>query len=401
MISNHTNKDKYLKYKEKYNKLKKNNLNIQKAGNDWSTYLSFVAAAGITASIYGYQKWKKHRDNVNNEAELNRIDGLIFNEERINKNETEIDNISIKIDDYEFYLIGFLDTKDKRGMLLIKSINLINNNKKYFQAYKSISEMGFWRLCMIHEGNYYKGTKAWWSDNSDYIQGTFIHLTLQNFINENISKCKKIKYNISCFESQYLKDSIDNNRIYDIEPFKTYAKNKENLHHLVKRAPKQLFGWNVNQRLVDLSQKLKNTPGFDKFIINEKNKYEFNTTSIGEHQKLELKANIIEYQFENNISLFAYRYDLNVIYKSLPDNPKFTYDKKGVCPLTMIPTNTKITEFGLYTNFVRCGNYIGKLFDYSNQLPGDLSYDYEQFGDSVNQCYLFIGSNYDNVYPYY
>jgi len=379
-------KKKYLLYKKKY-------LFIQKAGNDWATYAAAAAIAGTALTVYGYNLWKQKQkekqDLQDIEDEYTRVRYL----KSYNNNCLTDPEESITIDDHKFILqyyksLGY----DRRDLVIIKSINQKNNKEQLFSAYRSVSDMGFWRLCIndgpsIRNIHLYKGNPK----SLDYTQGTLLHLKLQKFINDNILKCKSDK-NISndvCLKSKYIIDNVDNDRMIEIEPFTSYAKIKENTINVDNKKSESLVGWTINGRLKELSVKLKSDDGFNTFKLNID--YPFNNTYIENGDKLDLNGTIINYVFKNGITLYAYKYELNVIGNE-------SYNKVGLCPICMIPGNTTITEFGLYNNFISCGNYIGKLFDYSEQIMGDLdsTSKYEKFGKN----YKYIGHHYENVYPY-
>ena len=295
---------------------------------------------------------------------------------------------SIKIGDFTFSLLAYDSTANhNRGILIIKSINNINKNEKLFPVYSSKSEGGFWRLCMAAKsGNLIKGDP----NTMDYIQGTFINIKLQLFINSNIDKCPQQEIGDKCFFSEnthteYIyQQVIDKDRQIDVEPFYKYSLTPGN-----RSGQRGYMGWTINGRLLELSQKLKTNPEFNVKEYSVEGFYNKNN-NIGD-DILELNGIIIKCIFENNIVLYMLKYKLNV-----RKNDGIRYDKTGICPIIMTTIESKITEFGLYSNYVSGGNYIGKLFEYHHQIAGDTSYSYESLGTE----YLYIGSHYNEVYPY-
>ena len=103
------------------------------------------------------------------------------------------DDFIIKIDDFYFRIlnkqtlfrrqvINIYSSKTKENLIKDKEqINLDEVEK--FSVYLSNSEIGCFRLCLYSVRQFYKGNE----DNEgsdDYIQQTFIHIKLQQFIHE-------------------------------------------------------------------------------------------------------------------------------------------------------------------------------------------------------------------------
>jgi len=366
-------KQKYLKYKNKYLSLKKN----QYGGDEIDDEIKRLE--DIEAD---WQERKILRKQIDILYETKREKILKpFNNCTIN---------SIEIDDYIFSLLAYDSTPyDNRGILIIKSINKINYNEKLFPVYSSKSEGGFWRLCMADKyGKLNKGNV----NTQDYIQGTFIHLKLQQFINNNIDKCPQQEIGNKCFftEDSYMsyidKQVNDSKRQVEITPFSEYKSGPSNM-----AGARDTIGnkWNINGRLLELSKKLRTLSGFKikEFILEDT----YSKINNIDGDILKIDGKIIKCVFENNIFLYMLKYILNV--KRI-DNTE--YNKNGICPIVMVSNSSKITEFGIYSDYVPAGNYIGKLFEYGIQIAGDKTYTYENLGSS----YLYIGSHYDGVYPY-
>lgn len=295
---------------------------------------------------------------------------------------------SIEIDDFKFSLLAYDSTAyHNRGILIIKSINNINKNEKLFPVYSSKSEGGFWRLCMAAEsGILIKGDPY----TMDYIQGTFIDIKLQLFINSNIDKCPQQEIGDKCFFSEnthteYIyQQVIDRDRQIDVEPFNKYSLKPGN-----RSGQRGYMGWTINGRLLELSQELKTKPEFNIKEYSVEGIYNKNNNIEGDI--LELTGIVIKCIFENNIVLYMLKYKLNV-----RKNDGTGYDKTGICPIIMTVTDSKITEFGIYSKYVYAGNYIGKIFEYYDQIAGNENYPYESLG----KAYKYIGSHYIGIYPY-
>jgi hypothetical protein len=87
---------------------------------------------------------------------------------------------------YEFQLLYIINGEDE---LDYKKIRIRNNSQQqiYFTVYPSNSQGNIYRFCSQDDGTHlYKG--------NDYVAETFIHMDLQKFIYENISKLKLLPH---------------------------------------------------------------------------------------------------------------------------------------------------------------------------------------------------------------
>ena len=105
--------------------------------------------------------------------------------------------MAITIDTIKFTLIEKTELSNGYIVVRIQSFGtLFVTNKPLadFWVYRSNSELGFWRLCSSVSDNpkqMYKGDPD--EFNYDYIQTTFIHLTLQFFINARFEAIPSIR----------------------------------------------------------------------------------------------------------------------------------------------------------------------------------------------------------------
>ena len=108
-----------------------------------------------------------------------------------NTNTNNYDDFIIEIDNFYFRIlnkqtlfgrqvINIYSSKDKNE-LIKENINLDKVNK--FSVYLSKSEIGCFRLCLHLARQLYKGSGDK-DGGDDYIQQTFIHIKLQQFIHE-------------------------------------------------------------------------------------------------------------------------------------------------------------------------------------------------------------------------
>lgn len=94
---------------------------------------------------------------------------------------------SIYIDITKFTLLAKNSDIAEYELINISSTTIIGTVTNFY-VYRSKSQGGFWRLYMRLVGSlqFYKG--------ADYAQQTFIHLKLQQFIEENIDNIEEEKY---------------------------------------------------------------------------------------------------------------------------------------------------------------------------------------------------------------
>jgi len=368
-----------------------------------------------------------------------------------NTNTNNYDDFIIEIDNYYFRIlnkqtlfrrqvINIYSSKDKNE-LIKENINLDKVNK--FSVYLSKSEIGCFRLCLDLAGQLYKGRED--KDGSDdYIQQTFIHIKLQQFIHECLSlnnliditekneedkedkkdkKDKKDKEDKEdshmCFctinykvEYKYSEHSKENQKYLNgkehqnIEKHidetdrkikkKPFIEYLENLENDIKKYSNNKCGHDnmkssfveVNKNLNEFSKKLEkiynysNNKSITNIIINENdNVYNLKFYKVElklKEQNIDNLDNIILYYCNAKITKFL-NHVLGPIYINLP---VFLTTEEG----------DKITKFGTYEKYILAGNYICKIFDYSDQCSRD------QLGKCYGS-YLLIGNRYDNIFP--
>ena len=96
-------------------------------------------------------------------------------------NSNSSDYLYIDIHNYRFFLINKNKTNDKVFITSMDDKNIEND----FIVYRSISNTGFWRLC-INEPHETYGINYIYKGKDDYVQQTFINFKLQKFINDNL-----------------------------------------------------------------------------------------------------------------------------------------------------------------------------------------------------------------------
>lgn len=95
---------------------------------------------------------------------------------------------NITIDNINFQLVGYNLANESIDKNALKMISTLPNGTTYeLYLYQSETSLGFWRLGCYNKGQLYKG-------ENDYVQQTFIHFRLQEFINKNIDMVRSIPF---------------------------------------------------------------------------------------------------------------------------------------------------------------------------------------------------------------
>jgi hypothetical protein len=306
---------------------------------------------------------------------------------------SDTDIFITKIDDFYFRI---LNKNEKHSRLIVniyssKNEELIKLDSDHsdqvnkFSVYLSKSDLGCFRLCLLGLQGYIKG-------EYDYIQQTFIHIELQKFIYEclnNLKKSEDIEFcNIN--GDNYNKKIFDNinrkNRLLRIEPFFTYNENYkcgEDNKYDNTLIISELNSFSKSLEELYSCEYKDNQLLFSHTVNDETNNYILDFFKI----KLKLKQKS-EYKYIDNIILYYY----NVKIKKFKSQ-ELPNEMSIFLPL-FLTLDDKITEFGTFNTYILAGNYICKLFDYTEQCSKDLS-TYKCFGG-----YSLIGDRYSNIFPF-
>ena len=325
---------------------------------------------------------------------------------------------NITIDNINFSLVGYNLPNEVIDRPALKIISTMPDGLTFdLYLYQSETSLGFWRLGCNNRGVLYKG-------DNDYVQQSFIHFTLQEFINKNISKiiditfinthpeldettkayvisdmpdmlnsnfpfcCKKIK-RYKCTLDYYIAKIIDDpSRMINISTFSDLDKIVDN----------RCGNWKSNpeEYLQTISSKLQNDYILIKdsvsFLYNDI--YEYNDNNYDETP---IKLNIIYNIFICNLQSKTSDPDLYLYYTiyKIIDEDKIEKDKILIndyyFPL-FLTTSMEITPFGVYQNYVLSAGYICKLLEYKHQSRG--------FGTHISKEHNFIGLMYNGLFPF-
>lgn len=325
---------------------------------------------------------------------------------------------NITIDNINFKLVGYNPLNEIIDRPALKIISTMPNGQTFdLYLYQSETSLGFWRLGCNNRGTLYKG-------ENDYVQQSFIHFTLQEFINKNISKvidiqfknthpeldeetkayvekdipdmlqsnfpfcCQKLK-RFKCTIDYYISKIIDDpTRIINISTFSDLDKIVNN----------RCGNWKSNpeEYLQTISSKLQNDYTLVKdsvrFLYNDI--YEYNDKHYdGTLVKLNVIYNIFICYLQSineNPNLYLYYTNYKITNEDKIDTQTILADN-NYFPL-FLTTNTNITPFGVYQNYVLSAGYICKLLEYKPQSRG--------FGIPISKEHNFIGLMYNDLFPF-
>jgi hypothetical protein len=339
--------------------------------------------------------------------------------------------LSINIDGIVFTLIEKTELSNEYIVVRIQSLNPTTREiLADFWVYRSNSELGFWRLCSSVSDNpkqMYKGDPD--EFNYDYIQTTFIHLSLQFFINARFEMIPSIPY----FNTQGINYTEQNKKLADKDLilshnlYPHYDKKEKKIFVLSKTLiPEYKEIVDDNNRIIeedpfkilyDISKcgEELNEPSLNQFsnsfqeqytvesdlpVQGGRYNYEFEevVNVAGQINCITLKRNIPNAGKTNNIEL----YYLDAHLCSLQNTGEFIKNIEYVCtedkhimPFLLIPVGAVVNILGLYSKYIISGAYICKLFDYAVQCSPD--------ENSERQCtinYTHIGYRYNNLFPF-
>jgi hypothetical protein len=325
---------------------------------------------------------------------------------------------NITIDDINFRLEGYNQANQVVDRAALKVISTMTDGRTFeLYLYQSETSLGFWRLGCFNRGQLYKG-------NNDYVQQTSIHFTLQEFINKNISRVREIRFEnthlelnelqkerisrdcpeifqsnfplcynkLSIFKQtmdHYIPRNIDDpTRIVEIRPFIDFNKDEWKRCGNWKEPP-ELY-------LDKLSEEFSEHYLLDRdsitFLYNDIYRYN-NKNTDGSMVKLNIIYNIFVCNLtprKDGPVLYLYFTIYNIIDGIKVKEESLLVDRHYF-PL-FLTTNTKITPYGTFENYVLSAGYICKLFEYKKQS--------ETFGRSISGEHQYIGYIYNDLFPF-
>jgi hypothetical protein len=342
--------------------------------------------------------------------------------------------MEIIINTFKFKLIEKTTLSNGYIVVRIQSFGtLFVTNKPLadFWVYRSNSELGFWRLCSSVSDNpeqMYKGDPD--EFNYDYIQTTFIHLTLQFFINARFGAIPSITdidpngMDINTKNKNLIKkhellphvapngDEVDTLFILSKTLSKSYKSIVDSRDRIIEEHPfidiynEAKCGEQLNiTDLQEFSDNFQQQYTVDSDIPVPGGNYNYEFERImdvkGEINCITLSRNISNTSGQtNNIELYYLNARLcesqNTSTSEFHENIEYVCrEDKHIMPFLLIPVGTVINILGLYSKYILAGAYVCKLFDYAVQCS---SKENKRRQCTIN--YTHIGYRYTDLFPF-
>ena len=310
-------------------------------------------------------------------------------EKEIEEKVKEIKNKNlIKIDKFYFLIINKNITHTRPTVNIYSSTNEnFNENNSKFSVYLSNSDLGCFRLCVKNNFNMLE-------KGNDYIQSSFIHIKLQEYIHQIFNN---LKLSDDYFCSYIYKE--DTQEYLNFIKISNHIKEKK---RQIKQTPfieynqnacgedfKQSSYHDVNNNLKKFSEILKSLYNYSKNkIISEVDFNDNNNMYYLKFYKVELQ--LIEENKDNlnNIILYYCNATITKFMRNEFEEPIYIS-----LPVFLTTTNETITNFGTFNNYILAGNYICKVFDYIEQCAKN----------NNSKCYgnyKLIGDRYNDIFHY-
>jgi hypothetical protein len=303
---------------------------------------------------------------------------------------SDTDIFITKIDDFYFRI---LNKNEKHSRLIVNIYSskykeeLIKPDSEQvnkFSVYLSKSDLGCFRLCLLGIGGFVKG-------DYDYIQQTFIHVELQKFIYKCLHKLDEstdiefCNINGDNYNRKIFNNIRDESRFLEKKPFISYNAEfkcgEGNKHDNIVIIDKLKSFSNELERLYYCKD---NQDIFSHTVDDDNNNYIIQFYKI----ILKLKDEIPkDNTYQDDITLYYNKVNIKKFDTKELDN------EMSINLPVFLTTDDKITQFGTFNTYILAGNYICKVFDYTEQCSKDLGTD-KCFG-----TYSLIGDRYNDIFP--
>ncbi|MEX0598025.1 MAG: hypothetical protein WD512_16170, partial [Candidatus Paceibacterota bacterium] len=315
---------------------------------------------------------------------------------------------SITIGDYKFTLVAKFNNNNREHV----SIKYIDNKTKKtekFSCYRSNSEGGFWRACIIMAMRYYhKG--------ADYVTSSFIDIYLQNFINQQYAHLPQDEESSSCYIRELGDILDDTNRIqrddildplqycrsgecfknnFQITEYINSLKNDNYQGELKKSLEKIDTKLSLNETIKKIYQSVSDY--IEKyFTVDLQTIKKIGTYIFKYSNDVIINHNFYEIQITNTKNNIRYKLFYTKYRYENKENTKYNGEYYAI--INIIPTTSKTNQFGLYDKIMSVGIYIYKIIEYKSQCNIDDKNREISITDAVN-CYTFIGDFMTNIFP--
>jgi len=375
---------------------------------------------------------------MSEEAEIKIDDRLL----ELSETELEKRNM-IKIDNYIFEICCYNILQSDRIIIFV-STNNYNERKIYYSIYyRSLSELGFWRLLVLDEstGAFLKG--------EDYVMSTFVDMRLQIFFSRYYRRSKK-EINLAVvhdfiFNKENKDEYQARKKIQIGEEMKLTYEERRKSRSITKnyissdriRVIQELNNIKTNASCHNSIGRLTSEqinkflePFSNKYIAKiETNKYlseyihdiliceDIFARISGNIYSIELVNNTDEtdvlilyylhYNFRLGISINGITYtDIEITERTSIDRNVFEVGKYSFftklnkyVSIGLFEKKSEITEFGLCSRIVPAGVFVCKILNYDLYI-NEYEADNYRLYIHPDSNYHYIGTRYDEMYPY-
>jgi len=345
----------------------------------------------------------------------------------------------ITIDEFEFTLIGKYSIEGHSGNYTVVRIHSSKIASETvvckFEVYSSFSEFGLFRF----NQNFTKG-------ENDYVQETLIHFSLNAFIHAHVDALSTLDRDSKDELTRNVKLVFNDDRALQVSPFQnlnnrircgysypfnfkqtdftqtqpadddttrvqliamrknTFFKRNTDYTNFTRVHPDQTneinsedFEDDPKESLATFSKVLENefTVGEKQYVMPIKTIFQSYIAAQGEVMRLTL------HQKSNGNQYYLYFIQVGLTVLPTPFSNTLSgfnairSKKMHYVPCALTPKNATILATGVFSEYIPSGVYICKMFDY----PEQCSIRENKRGYCV-QKYRYIGSRYDNVFPF-
>ena len=278
---------------------------------------------------------------------------------------------SIEIDSVKFTLVA---RSERNDCVTMQSVDLKTANTQAFDLTTSLANPGFWTTC--EGGNEVEGI--------DFIQSTFIHLDLQQFIRSHLENPNTIPVRtISCSHGtdESMEKHINSPQRFTQLPDLNLAAREWLDPSVLETSPKLKHGVQLTSNYLADNFTLDGS-SFKEIGAIRPYKFRLDATRLtlcARLYKINLKGNCPDLK---DLTLYFMKYDLvgDIFYR-----------RDALAPIGLTTTDARITSFGLYSQYVPVGEYIYKIFLARKQNMDERT--------SVSSNYAYIGDIYVNIWP--
>jgi len=292
---------------------------------------------------------------------------------------------------------------------------------KMWAAYRSNSECGFWRLLIRTDLGQIQQT--FFKGHYDYVQQTFIHLDLQKFINDMYYKLPpdSIPPDLPpCMSFSNERLDAELNPSIKADMYNEYKINHEMIDDPKRNIEVRPFNYLLNQPYDPERLVCGDKNDYLHFFLEVFSKLLYNSYSIRGYAKVQyhefglagtmlgigdIYCVILDkiqggtYQdaaSPSTVKLYCYACKIFKTPKSFDLYPVIDICSKDmhIMPLLCITEKVQITPAGIYSQYINCGAFICKIFEYKQQCI------YNEFGQQCTKKYNYIGHRYDMLFPY-